>query len=182
MRIPRTQRGYTLIELLLVVVMVGVLATIALVGYRKWINYARTADTKNILLGLTMGLKAYYDDTGGYLDCSSSYTDYYPIATGPNGRKHTFHNPKHSDYPCWRLFAGDTDSPTTMVFTIRAGNAGTGIVPPPTKQTKLNFGSPPTTPWYVLVAEGDLDDNGVHSYFVANSLQPSNIYIEMPHE
>ena len=155
---------------------------LATVGYRKWINYARTSDGKQILLGLTMGLQTYYDDTGGYLDCSSSWADYYPIAKGPSGRKHLFHNRTHPDYACWRLFAPDIDAPTTLVFTVRAGEANTPLIKPPLKTTNINLGPAPTKPWYVLVAQGDSDNDGARSTFVALSTQPGNIITETPEE
>ena len=144
--------------------MIGILAALALVSYRKWLDHARIAQTKDLVQGVMLSEKLYYDETGGYLGCSTSFTDYYPAA--PDDRKRAFHNPSHSDYGCWRLLNAGTDAPVYVGIAVVAGVAG-NIPPQPT--TAETFTWPvPTTPWYVVQATGDIDADGVQSYFVGD--------------
>ena len=46
-RRTRKRRGYSLVELLAVIAMVGILAALAAVSYRKWLTYSRVAGAKD---------------------------------------------------------------------------------------------------------------------------------------
>lgn len=55
------KRGFTLIELMIVVAIVGVLAVLAVFGVRKYIANAKTAEARNSLGQLAQGAAAAYD-------------------------------------------------------------------------------------------------------------------------
>ncbi len=59
-------KGFTLIELMIVVVVVAILATIALPSYQETMRKGRRADGKNILLNLAALQERFYSDSGGY--------------------------------------------------------------------------------------------------------------------
>lgn len=175
MRRVSTRRGYTLIELLAVIAMIGILAALAIVGYRRWLQWARLAETKDIVAAIATGQDAYYDATRGYLDCSASMTDYYPMA--PTSRKHLFHDSSKASSRCWKLLHADTESGTYMSFVTKAGNPGDALPALPTEQ-QIGVAPPANRPWYVVMAVGDQDEDGVMSYFVTSSLQPGEVHIE----
>jgi type IV pilus assembly protein PilA len=176
---PRPHRsaeaGFTLIELLLIVAIVGVLSALAVVGYRYWLKSARTGETKDLVQALMYGQHAYHADNDGYLDCSSSWTDFYPIAAGPDNTKHAFHNPSHGDYKCWMLLAADAESAGYASFTVRAGAPG-DVPPQPPFGTLQNW--PPTTwsgAWYIVLATLDQDADTTRGYLVGSAFQPDSI-------
>jgi type IV pilus assembly protein PilA len=60
----RLARGFTLVELMIVVAIVGVLAALAIYGVRKYISNAKTAEARNSLGQLAKDASAAYDKEG----------------------------------------------------------------------------------------------------------------------
>src|SRR5689334_5865953 len=86
---PRsTQRGFTLIEMMVVVVLVGVLATLAVYGVRKYILAAKSSEAVSMMSSIKAAEEAFKDETFVYLDVSGSFQDskLYPT-TSPTGKR-----------------------------------------------------------------------------------------------
>lgn len=60
------QIGFTLIELMIAVAIVGILTAVALPSYTSYIQRANRADAKNVLLGLAQRLEQNYTLSGQY--------------------------------------------------------------------------------------------------------------------
>jgi len=59
-------RGFTLLELLIAVVIVGVLASIALPSYQNQIHKTRRSDAKSALVGAAGQMERYFTERGTY--------------------------------------------------------------------------------------------------------------------
>lgn len=171
-----SNRGYTLMELLAVVAIVGIMAALAIASYRQWMASARTGETKDLLQTIAQGQHMYRQDTGGYLGCSDDWTDWYPIVAGPTDKKHLFHNSLHPDYPCWRLLAPNSSDPTYVTFNVRAGTASDTPPAPPLAQTVT--WPAVTEPWYIAHAAADQDADSTQAHWVLSSFQPGNVLVE----
>lgn len=63
----RTQRGFTLVELMIVVAIMAILATIAYPSYVDYMIRARLVDARTGLVSLQADLERHYQDNRSYL-------------------------------------------------------------------------------------------------------------------
>lgn len=95
------RRGFTLIELMIVVAIIGILAAIAIPKFADLVTKSRESSAKGNLGGLRSALTIYYADTGLYptnlevgLTTAEVYYKEIPTITLPNVP--TTGNPGHS--------------------------------------------------------------------------------------
>lgn len=74
-RLTANQRGFTLIELMIVVTIIGILASIAVPNYRWGIIKAREAVLLETLYNLRSTIDQYYADQGKFPDALSDLVD-----------------------------------------------------------------------------------------------------------
>jgi len=166
-----TARAFTLVEVMIVVAIVGVMAALAVFGIRKYLMAGKAkADADGAMLGMASAIRAYYDANRGYLNCSESYEDYYPMA--PTGKKHPLNNPNNPRHACWSLY-NVRMGPTYMSFAVRAGTKNET----PTTPTGFSVTFPkPKEPWFVLVGALDLDDDKTFARYMTSSFSPGVIF------
>lgn len=88
---PALQRGFTLIEVMIVAVIVAVLAAIALPSYQESVRKSRRADAKSALMAASQAMEKYFTEQQAYYvtatqqaTLGSNPTDVYPT-TSPDG-------------------------------------------------------------------------------------------------
>jgi len=69
------QRGVTLIELIVVVIIVGILASVAIPSYRAYVIRSQRADAKDALLALATAQEKHYLQCNGYATDIANATD-----------------------------------------------------------------------------------------------------------
>lgn len=69
----KRQEGFTLLELLIVIVIIGILALIIVPGLASGPKRARDSQRKSDMRAVKNALETYYNDNNGYPDTSSSY-------------------------------------------------------------------------------------------------------------
>lgn len=77
---PR-QRGFTLVEMLVVVAMVAILGAVAYPSYLAQITKGRRADAKQALVELAQKLERYYTERGTYLGATLGSSGLYPTTS-----------------------------------------------------------------------------------------------------
>lgn len=163
-------RGYSLVELMAVIAMIAIMAAIAVAGYRRYMQWTKTAEGKDLVSAISAGQIRYFEDTEGYLDCSDTMTDYYPSA--PNPQKRTFHNSTHPRSACWDLLGIDAQAPTYMGFITMAGLPSET---PPSLPTTGSFTPDPGKPWFIVMGVGNIDNDAVLGYMTTTSFAPGDI-------
>ncbi|HEX8596398.1 MAG TPA: type IV pilin protein [Pseudomonas sp.] len=68
----KTARGFTLIELMIVVAIVGILAAIAYPSYTEYVKRTHRAEIASLLSEQTQALERHYSRTGQYTDVAAS--------------------------------------------------------------------------------------------------------------
>ena len=67
----RTQQGFTLIELMIVVAIIGILAAIAIPAYQDYTARAQAAEATTLLGGLKSSIAEYYNTEGAAPDMTA---------------------------------------------------------------------------------------------------------------
>jgi len=155
-------RGFTLIEMMIVVVIVGLLATLAVVGYRKMVETSHITEAQNMVQDIRVAQESYHSETQQYANISASITSYYPQAA-PNGRTATGWGAACSGCTTdWSVLPLHVDGPVMFGYATIAGAANTSPSPASISyqgQT-LSFPAPSLVDWFIVAAGCDLDANG----------------------
>lgn len=84
------QHGFTLIELMITVAIVGILAAIALPSYQDSVMKSRRADAKSDLLSIANAMERHYTLSNTYCGTATSDCTGSPIVYTPNHNYYTF--------------------------------------------------------------------------------------------
>jgi type IV pilus assembly protein PilA len=174
-------RAFTLAELLAVVVIIGILATLATAGYRKYILSSRSAEAVHMIGSIEAAQEVYRDETFTYLDVSSGAlkddASLYPQGTTPtSGKKWAWDNSDHPDYVKWFRLGIHTNEAVRFGYACRAGSGQVAQYADPDVEKPMNWPDS-TGPWYVVRAVADHDPGGKKATFVGSSFT-SAIYSE----
>lgn len=162
---------------MIVVAMVGVLAALAIVGYRKYLNSAQASEAKAIIQGIRAGEESYKSEMLVYLSCSGSLTDYYPHnpTVTQNDSRMNWIQPADVRYSNgvngWQLLNVSSDGPVRFGYAVVAGIGP--AAPPALVGYKVPIVWPainPGIPWYVVQAANQRSPTSSVVLFVSSSL------------
>ena len=171
-RLAKTKaRGVTLIELVIVVAMVSILATLATVGYRRYILSAKTGEATQMIGSIKSAQEAFKSETFRYLDVSPALDTPYPqgdlAEVGTKKFSWEDGDPASSRKNLKTLGVSSTD-PVYYGYASVAGSASQQLPDLP-----LDFAQPdwsdPGGPWYLVVAMADLDGDGTYGAYASSS-------------
>lgn len=105
-------KGFTLIELMIVVAVIAILAAIAYPSYMEYVRQSRRADATVALLELAQYMERYYTSNGRYTDADGEYPD-LPYDEAPKDGSDKYYD----------LSLNDTPSATSFTLSAAPKNA-----------------------------------------------------------
>ncbi len=124
------KKGFTLIELMIVVAIIGILAAIAIPKFADLINKAKEGSTKGALSSVRSALQVYYGDNEGWfpadtiacLTLNAKYIAEIPLAkvpgTGHGDSRAVLGAQSATDVPGWLYFNDPTSAVTWGNFAV----------------------------------------------------------------
>jgi type IV pilus assembly protein PilA len=168
------QRGVTLIELVIVVAMVGILATLATVGYRRYLSSAKTGEATAMIGSIKSAQEAFKSETFRYLDVSLGDLDVpYPqgALSGVGGSKYAWAEGQPvTARKNFKTLGVSSTAPVLYGYSTVAGLASGALPNLPAPFEETPDWSDPGGPWYLVVAVGDLDGDGSFGAYAASSM------------
>ena len=162
---------------MIVVAIIGVMASLAIVGYRKYLNAAQASEAKSMIQGIRAGEEAYKSEMLVYLNVSGTLTNYFPHdpTASKNDEKWSWVQSGDVRYtnPAtgWQLLNVAADGPVRFGYAVVAG---VGPTAPP---APAGFASPPVwpainagLPWYVVQAANQRASSAKVVLFISSSL------------
>ncbi len=153
-RVRRTSRGFTLVELSIVVAIVGVLSVLAIVGYRKLTLSAKVSEARNMISAIRIAQEDYKVERGIYANLGD--TVHCP-GSGLLQVKTQWTTACSGGVATWSLLPVHSDGPVQFGYATVANAAG---ATPPNYGFVNVTAADLTRPWYVVHAQADLDGQG----------------------
>ena len=157
----RTQ-GFTITELMIAIVIIGVLAALAIPGFTSYIYKSRVTEASTFLGEIKQRQESYRDEFGRYCPVSGSDWGTYNPSTIPG-----IDPVGWTTTTAWSQLGATPDGPIRFQYATVAGIPGTSV---PTGSGLDNDDH-----WFAARAQGDLNEDGTTFYLEIYS-QANHIY------
>jgi prepilin-type N-terminal cleavage/methylation domain-containing protein len=167
-------RGFSLGELMAVVAIIGILATLAIAAFREHLFASNLQEAQAVLRSIGVAEEQYKSLNHAYLNASPTQA-WYPSGSIPANQKTSFVPAAHPDLANWRRLAVAVRQPVEFGFIVQAG-LPTDPLPAMAPGLSVTATSG-TEPWYVAQARADADGDGVACFVASASFTPAMVWV-----
>lgn len=166
-----TKRGFTLIELMIVVVIIGILAALAIYGVQKYVANSKSAEARQMLGRMSKDMLTFFEgenqryeilDLGGSAEISQALCPAAdPLPSAPPSRgKVLLALSDFSDSAGWQCLGTTITTPIYYAYNMESSQAGS--------LAALSAASANDS--FDAIAQGDLDGDGDFSTFTMGGI------------
>jgi prepilin-type N-terminal cleavage/methylation domain-containing protein len=153
------RRGFTLVELMIVVAIVGVLAVVAGNAYRKYMDSARKSEVYALFGEIRTKEEAYRAEFNAYLGTTTDETVLYPVLLSAGEPKPKPVAPLPAAWTQLGIQPGHANLYCGYAVVADAANT-----PPAGAIGLATFSVTPKVPWWYVTAQCDNDGDGDASH------------------
>jgi prepilin-type N-terminal cleavage/methylation domain-containing protein len=161
----RSRRGFTLIESMIVVVVIGILSLLAIVAYRAWIRTSYMAEAQDMISHIRSAEESFRAENGAYLDVTGGLDLGHLYPRDPGAFKTGWGAQCAFCTHQWSALAVAPQGPVAFGYAVSADN--TSRVAPPqltlTAAAQPNLSGMQGQPWYIVEAVGDINGDGIYT-------------------
>ncbi len=172
-----SERGFTLVELLLVLAALAILSAVGWVAWRRYARKAKSSEVYAMIAAMKQAEESYKAETGAYVSTGSSETDFYPVL-GSQGTEPT-RKPfdVQSASAGWKALNVSPPSKSLYCGYVAIAGAANSWTGAGARGQSLFGGKVPTTPWYYIRATCDLDGKSSVNSFFETTFDRETIYV-----
>ncbi len=163
----RGQDGFTLVELSIVVAIIGILAVIALVGYRRYMLHSKITEAKAVIGAIKIAQEDYRAESGRYADVGTGWCPNHAEAGG--GDKKVVWDPS-----CMAVLPVHVSGGLLFQYRTKAGSSNYtddfGVASWVAGTANIR------APWYAIQARCDMDGDGAVRTELFASSHDNQIY------
>ena len=170
----RRQGGFTLMELMIVVAIVGILATLAVFMFTRHVAKAKSSEVPAMFAELKLRQQQFHLENEAYLSTGASDTDFFPTATPPGSSAQSFDITTDAEWQQLRINPDKTQLYCVYVARAGAGDDATNVGSTASAAPFNLSGSlaVPAINWFYLLASCDFDGDGdTSTYFTLSDTE-----------
>ncbi|HEX4476009.1 MAG TPA: prepilin-type N-terminal cleavage/methylation domain-containing protein [Polyangiaceae bacterium] len=173
-RADTSEQGFTLVELMTVVVIVGVLATLGIAALREHVFGSKSTEALAMMQSIRVAEERWKAENMTYLNVSTANA-WYPADPRTDSKRiqRNFFTTAggHVDDASWKALNPVAPGPVEFGYLVNAGFPSQPMTTPAITPTGWTGWIQPTENWYVIQAVADVDHDGIPAYFLASSVK-----------